>query len=187
MPMIPVAKPELFEGVLARRFVAFVIDIAIIVAPGHVRCRLHLLLRPGHARARLGAVLAARLPATIIWAICLLRLTFGSRASATIGMRVMDLEMRTWYGAPAYFVLGAVHAIVFWLTRFVPDAAGPAGRLLQRTPAAAARYAGRHGRHQQSRPRRGCCGATLLRGRLRRGHLTAHAKGLTGPIASASL
>ena len=28
----------------------------------------------------------------------------------------MDLEMRTWYGAPAYFVLGAVHAIVYWLT-----------------------------------------------------------------------
>jgi uncharacterized RDD family membrane protein YckC len=31
-------------------------------------------------------------------------------------MRVVDLEMRTWYGAPAYFVLGAVHAIVFWIT-----------------------------------------------------------------------
>jgi uncharacterized RDD family membrane protein YckC len=43
-------------------------------------------------------------------------MTFGSAASATIGMRVMDLEMRTWYGAPAYFVLGAVHAIVFWVT-----------------------------------------------------------------------
>jgi uncharacterized RDD family membrane protein YckC len=24
--------------------------------------------------------------------------------------------MRTWYGAPAYFVLGAVHAIVYWIT-----------------------------------------------------------------------
>ena len=31
-------------------------------------------------------------------------------------MRMMDIEMRTWYGAPAYFVLGAVHAVVFWLT-----------------------------------------------------------------------
>jgi uncharacterized RDD family membrane protein YckC len=29
---------------------------------------------------------------------------------------VMDLEMRTWYGAPAYALLGAVHAIVFWIT-----------------------------------------------------------------------
>jgi uncharacterized RDD family membrane protein YckC len=24
--------------------------------------------------------------------------------------------MRTWYGAPAYFVLGAVHAVAFWFT-----------------------------------------------------------------------
>ena len=43
-------------------------------------------------------------------------MTLGSPRSATIGMRVMDMEMRTWYGAPAYFVLGAVHAIVFWVT-----------------------------------------------------------------------
>ena len=41
---------------------------------------------------------------------------FGGAASATLGMRAMDLEMRTWYGAPAYSVLGAVHAIVYWLT-----------------------------------------------------------------------
>ena len=32
------------------------------------------------------------------------------------GMRVMDLEMRTWYGAPSYFVLGAVHAVAFWIS-----------------------------------------------------------------------
>jgi uncharacterized RDD family membrane protein YckC len=31
-------------------------------------------------------------------------------------MRVMDLEMRTWYGAPAYFVLGSAHALAFWLS-----------------------------------------------------------------------
>jgi uncharacterized RDD family membrane protein YckC len=31
-------------------------------------------------------------------------------------MRVMDIEMRTWYGAPAYFLLGAIHAIAFWFT-----------------------------------------------------------------------
>jgi uncharacterized RDD family membrane protein YckC len=43
-------------------------------------------------------------------------MTLGAPASATVGMRVMDLEMRTWYGSPAYFVLGAVHAIVFWIS-----------------------------------------------------------------------
>jgi len=33
-----------------------------------------------------------------------------------MGMRVMDLELRTWYGAPTYFVLGAMHAVLFWLS-----------------------------------------------------------------------
>jgi uncharacterized RDD family membrane protein YckC len=31
-------------------------------------------------------------------------------------MRVMDLELRTWYGAPSYFVLGAMHAVLFWIS-----------------------------------------------------------------------
>src|SRR5262249_3757542 len=51
-----------------------------------------------------------------IWAILYFGFTLGGPASATIGMRTMDLEMRTWYGAPAYFVLGAMHAIAFWFT-----------------------------------------------------------------------
>src|SRR5690349_3988676 len=55
-------------------------------------------------------------PLIVIWAICYYGFTLGSAASATVGMRAMDLEMRTWYGSPCYFVLGAVHAIVFWIT-----------------------------------------------------------------------
>jgi uncharacterized RDD family membrane protein YckC len=31
-------------------------------------------------------------------------------------MRMMDLEMRTWYGASGYFVLGAMHAVLFWVS-----------------------------------------------------------------------
>ena len=52
----------------------------------------------------------------VIWALAYYGLTLGSPASATIGMRAMDIEMRTWYGSPTYFVLGAVHAVVFWVT-----------------------------------------------------------------------
>ena len=52
----------------------------------------------------------------VIWALCYYGATLGGPASATIGMRAMDIEMRTWYGAPTYFVLGAVHAVVFWIT-----------------------------------------------------------------------
>ena len=52
----------------------------------------------------------------MIWAVLYYGVTLSSPASATLGMRVMNVEMRTWYGAPAYFVLGAVHVIVFWVT-----------------------------------------------------------------------
>jgi uncharacterized RDD family membrane protein YckC len=31
-------------------------------------------------------------------------------------MRAFDLEIRTWYGGPCYFLLGAVHAILFWVS-----------------------------------------------------------------------
>src|SRR5205807_1607274 len=58
-------------------------------------------------------------PATVVWALAYFGLTLGGPASATIGMRIMDLEMHTWYGAPAYFVLGAVHAVAFWITMSV--------------------------------------------------------------------
>jgi len=111
----PVVSPELFEGVLARRCIAFLVDVTIITIPVLFAALFILIL--GFVTLGLGWVLYALLwPATVIWAIVYYGLTFGSAASATIGMRVMDLEMRTWYGAPAYFVLGAVHAVVYWLT-----------------------------------------------------------------------
>jgi uncharacterized RDD family membrane protein YckC len=111
----PATNPELFEGVLARRVLAFVIDLVIISIPVILAALSIFVL--GLVTFLVGWLLFWLLPpATVIWAILYYGFTFGSPASATIGMRVMDLEMRTWYGAPAYFVLGAVHAIAFWLT-----------------------------------------------------------------------
>jgi uncharacterized RDD family membrane protein YckC len=55
-------------------------------------------------------------PASVIWALVYYGATLGGPHSATIGMRVMDLELRTWYGAPGYFLLGAMHAVLFWIS-----------------------------------------------------------------------
>jgi uncharacterized RDD family membrane protein YckC len=111
----PVANPELFEGVLARRVVAFVIDLIVIAIPLAVAAILILIF--GLLTLGLGWMLFWLLsPASVVWAIVYFGVTLGSPASATIGMRAMELEMRTWYGAPAYFVLGAMHAVVFWVT-----------------------------------------------------------------------
>ena len=111
----PVVNPELFKGVLARRLIAFVIDILIIMLP--VAFAAIFIFFLGLVTFLLGWVLFWLLyPGTIIWALIYCGTTLGSPASATVGMRIMDLEMRTWYGAPTYFVLGAVHAIVFCIT-----------------------------------------------------------------------
>ncbi len=104
---------------LARRLIAFVIDLIILAIP--VVIAGFFMAAATIATLGLAGVLFVFLsplywPLIVIWALCYYGYTFGSPASATIGMRVMDLEMRTWYGAPAYFVLGAVHAVVFWLT-----------------------------------------------------------------------
>lgn len=111
----PATQPELFEGVLARRVVAFVIDVVIISVP--VLFAGVFIFLFGVVTFGLGWVLFWMLsPAAIVWALLYYGLTFGGPKSATIGMRVMDLEMRTWYGTPAYFVLGAVHAVVYWIS-----------------------------------------------------------------------
>ena len=111
----PIANPDLFEGVLARRVIAFAIDLVIIGIPPIFAALFIFVI--GLVTLGLGWILFwFWWPATLIWALCYYGLTFGGAASATFGMRAMDLEMRTWYGAPAYFVLGAVHAIVYWIT-----------------------------------------------------------------------
>jgi uncharacterized RDD family membrane protein YckC len=117
----PVTQPELFEGVLARRVVAFVIDFIVIAVP--VVLAAMFIFAFGIVTLGLGFALYWLLPAaTVIWTLAYFGLTLGGPRSATIGMRAMDLEMRTWYGAPAYFALGAMHAIAFWfsISAFTP-------------------------------------------------------------------
>src|SRR4051812_10765090 len=99
----PVANPELFEGVLARRLIAFLIDLVILVIP--VIIAGFFVAAATIATLGLAAIFFALLsplywPLIVFWAIFYYGYTFGSPASATIGMRVMELEMRTWYGAP---------------------------------------------------------------------------------------
>ena len=111
----PATQPELFEGVLARRVVAFLIDVVLIAMP--LAFLAIFIFMFGLVTLGLGWFLFFLYgPLSVVWALVYYGLTFGGAASATIGMRMVDLEMRTWYGAPCYFVLGAVHAIGYWLT-----------------------------------------------------------------------
>lgn len=111
----PVLHPELFEGVLARRIVAFCIDVIIIMAPVFLAAIFIFVF--GLVTLGFGWILYGLFsPGVVIWGLAYYGMSFGSPASATIGMRMVDLEMRTWYGAPSYFVLGAIHGFAFWFS-----------------------------------------------------------------------
>lgn len=111
----PWAQPELFRGVLTRRFIAFLIDLVVLTVP-MILATIFIAVF-GVVTLGLGWSLFWLLsPASVIWAVVYYGASLGGPHSATLGMRVMDLEMRTWYGAPGYFVLGAAHAVLFWIS-----------------------------------------------------------------------
>lgn len=111
----PVTQPEYFDGVLSRRIVAFCVDALMIIGP--IVLLAIFIFVFGIVTLSLGWMLFPLLgPAFVIWALVYNAITLGSPASATLGMRLMDLEMRTWYGAPCYSLLGAVHAVCFWVS-----------------------------------------------------------------------
>src|SRR6185295_5312241 len=111
----PDKNPEFFEGVLPRRIVAFLIDAVLIVGP-IILLSLFIFIF-GLITFGLGWLLFWMLsPLFVVWAVIYVGVTLGSPHSATIGMRMLDLELRTWYGGKMYFLLGAVHAIFFWIS-----------------------------------------------------------------------
>ena len=111
----PDLQPELFRSVLTRRVFAFLIDLIVLSVPvilGYIFIAVFGVITLG-----LGWMLFwLAWPATIVWAIVYYGASIGGPHSATMGMRAMDLEVRTWYGAPGYFVLGACHAVLFWVS-----------------------------------------------------------------------
>ena len=148
MPSIRELQPELFRGVLTRRVFAFLIDLVVLSVPvilGYIFIAVFGVITLG-----LGWMLFwLAWPATMVWAIVYYGASLGGPHSATLGMRVMDLELRTWYGAPRLFrarrrACGAVLGL-----GLVPDAAGAAGRPVQRPPPAAARHRAGNRGHQQ--------------------------------------
>jgi uncharacterized RDD family membrane protein YckC len=111
----PWLHPELFSGVLSRRVFAFLIDLVLLSIP--VVLAVAFIAVFGVVTLGLGWTLFWLVsPASVIWALIYYGASLGGPRSATVGMRVMGLEMRIWYGEPSYFVLGAVHAVLFWVS-----------------------------------------------------------------------
>jgi uncharacterized RDD family membrane protein YckC len=110
----PWLHPELYRGVLTRRVFAFLIDLVVLSIPVVLVCMFIAVF--GLVTLGFGwALFLLVSPASVIWAVVYYGASLGGPHSATLGMRMMDLQLRTLYGAPGYFVLGAAHAVLFWV------------------------------------------------------------------------
>lgn len=111
----PFTQPQLFDSVLSRRVVAFLIDLVVLAIP--VVLAWTFIFVFGVVTLGLGFFLYAIMPPlVVVWALLYYGMTIGSERSATIGMRTVGIEVRTWYGAPGYFLLGAIHVILYWIS-----------------------------------------------------------------------
>ena len=111
----PATAPELFEGILQRRMMAFVIDFALMLLIFIVLLLVGLIF--GIVTLGLGFV---TLP--LIFPLAILgyySMTLGSNARATIGMRAMDLVLTPTRGAPLNGVRILIHPLIFWVTCWI--------------------------------------------------------------------
>lgn len=111
----PTTAPELFEGVLTRRIMAYLVDFAVI---------LFILLAFSIVGAVMGLftfgigwiALVPLLPASIV---AYYALTLGSHRRATLGMRMMDLVLTPTRGQPLDGPMAFVHTLVFYVTFWI--------------------------------------------------------------------
>jgi len=111
----PVKEPQLFQGVIRKRFVAFIVDAIIILAltvVAYVVVALLGIVTLGLAWLLFGLVFPAV-------GLGYNALTIGGPNSATIGQRMMGLEVRMWFGGKVTPLIAAFHALLFWFSLVV--------------------------------------------------------------------
>lgn len=103
--------PDLFRDILSRRLLAFAVDAAIVIVASLPVFLAVLVL--GIVTFGLGWLLLPFVLAIV--ALGYLALTLGSEESATVGMRLAGIEMRTLGGDKMYPLLAALQGLVFWV------------------------------------------------------------------------
>jgi uncharacterized RDD family membrane protein YckC len=108
----PVKDSQLFQGVIRKRSVAFIVDAIIILAltvVAYVVVALLGIITLGLAWLLFGLVFPAV-------GLGYNALTIGGPNSATIGQRMMGLEVRMWFGGKVTPLIAAFHALLFWFS-----------------------------------------------------------------------
>ena len=111
----PVRQPQLFDGVIRKRFVAFIVDaiiILVLAVVAYVVVALLGVITLGLAWLLFGLVFPAV-------GLGYNALTIAGPKSATVGQRLMGLEVRMWFGGKVTPLIAAFHALLFWFSLIV--------------------------------------------------------------------
>jgi uncharacterized RDD family membrane protein YckC len=111
----PSTAPELFDGVLQRRVMAYLLDLALIIAAVTVVSVLSVIL----GFFTLGIpwlLLPVVVPAIVLGYYAI---TLGSPMRATVGMSAFDIVLVPARGYPLDGWKILIHPIVFWITVWV--------------------------------------------------------------------
>jgi uncharacterized RDD family membrane protein YckC len=111
----PATAPELFDGVLGRRVLAYIIDLALMIA------FMAMLFVVGLIFSVFTLGLAAvALPLIIpVVIVAYYAMTLGSPMRATVGMWLFDLVLTPTRGRPLDGWKILIHPVVFWLTAWI--------------------------------------------------------------------
>lgn len=106
-PPNPLDRPELYDGLLWRRSMAFCVDAFFLVAVMMVLWLFNIV------------TFFILLPLILfLWAAPLFIIydtaTNGGSASATFGMRLLGLKMRTWDGLKPGYLHALISSCLFW-------------------------------------------------------------------------
>lgn len=111
----PATAPELFEGVLARRVIAWAIDVGLIAG-------ISVFIMLGGLVASIFTFGVGSLVALMLIPVAILvyyAMTLGSPMRATIGMATMDIVLTPARGRPLDGLAILIHPIVFWITCWI--------------------------------------------------------------------
>jgi uncharacterized RDD family membrane protein YckC len=114
----PVAQRQLFQGVVGKRLIAFIIDAIIIGILTLVAFLVVFVL--GIVTLGLGWLLFGLVFPAV--GLGYNAISIGGSKSATIGQRIMGLTVPMWFGGKVTPLIAAFHALLFWvsLTIFAP-------------------------------------------------------------------
>jgi uncharacterized RDD family membrane protein YckC len=108
----PMVQSQLFQGIIGKRTIAFIVDaiiILVLTAIAYVVVGLLGIVTLGLAWLLFGLVFPAV-------GLGYNALTIGGPNSATIGQRMMGLEVRMWFGGKVSPLVAAFHALLFWFS-----------------------------------------------------------------------